>query len=96
MQWDAFQAIGATTFNFGLTAYLPEGTPDEVIEIFEQTIAAINDDPDYQEQSQDAIGGYDLLPASAVTDALNEALQPSDEVRDYLRTLLSEKYDVEL
>ncbi|MCE8051836.1 hypothetical protein HBJ58_09450 [Halomonas desiderata] len=96
VEWDAFQAIGATTFNFGLTAYLPEGTPDEVIEIFEQTITAINDDPDYQEQSQDAIGGYDLLPASAVTDSLSEALQPSDEVRDYLRTLLSEKYDVEL
>ena len=96
VEWDAFQAIGATTFNFGLTAYLPESTPDDVIEIFEETIAAINADPDYQEQSQEAVGGYDLLPASAVTDSLREALQPSDEVREHLRNLLSDKYDVEL
>ncbi|MCE9682171.1 Bug family tripartite tricarboxylate transporter substrate binding protein [Halomonas alkalisoli] len=96
VEWDAFQAIGATTFNFGLTAYLPEGTPDEVLEIFEEAIAAINADPEYQDKSQEAIGGYDLLPASVVTDSLSESLQPSDEVRDYLRNLLAEKYDVQL
>lgn len=95
VEWDAFQSIGAVTFNYGLTAYLPEGTPDEVIDIFEETIAAINDDPDYQEKSEDAVGGYSLLPASEVSESLGEALQPSEEVRDHLRTLLAEKYDVE-
>ncbi|QTP56101.1 hypothetical protein HNO51_16265 [Billgrantia sulfidoxydans] len=96
VEWDAFQAIGATTFNFGLTAYLPKGTPDEVMEVFEEAIAAINDDPDYQSKSEEAVGGYDLLPASTVADALGASLQPSDDVRDYLRDLLSNKYDVEL
>ncbi|MDR5907436.1 hypothetical protein [Franzmannia qiaohouensis] len=96
VEWDAFQSIGAVTFNYGLTAYLPEGTPDEILEIFEATIAAINEDPEYQQQSQDAVGGYSLLPASEVTESLSEALQPSDEVREHLRTLLSEEYDVDL
>nr|WP_163500393.1 hypothetical protein [Halomonas socia] len=96
VEWDAFQSTGAVTFNYGLTAYLPEGTPDEILEIFEATIAAINEDPEYQQQSQDAVGGYSLLPASEVTESLSEALQPSDEVREHLRTLLSEEYDVDL
>lgn len=96
VEWDAFQSIGAVTFNYGLTAYLPEDTPDEILDIFDEAIAAINDDPDYQDQSIDAVGGYSLLPASEITESLREALQPSDEVRTHLRTLLSDNYDVEL
>ncbi|MFY0990790.1 Bug family tripartite tricarboxylate transporter substrate binding protein [Halomonas sp. C05BenzN] len=94
--WDAYQSIGSVTFNYGLTAYLPEGTPDEVLEVFEATIQAINEDPEYQRRAAEAVGGYSLLPASEITDSLAAALQPSDEVRDYLRDLLSDKYDVAL
>lgn len=94
--WDAYDAIGAVTFNFGLTAYLPEGTPDEVIEVFERTIAAINEDPEYQQKADEAVGGYSLLPASVVREPLRAALRPSEEVRDYMRTLLTDEYDVEL
>lgn len=96
VEWDAYQAIGAATFDYGLTAYLPEGTPDEILEAFEEAIERINEDPDYQEHSADAVGGYSLLPASAITDSLGEALQPSDDVRNHLRTLLADEYDVDL
>ncbi|MEX0732252.1 MAG: hypothetical protein WED00_06480 [Aquisalimonadaceae bacterium] len=94
VEWDAFQAIGSVTFNYGLTAYMPDGTPDEILEIFEKAVAAMNADPEFQAKSEETVGGYSLLPPSEITEPLKAALKPSDEVRQYLRNLLSEKYDV--
>lgn len=92
--WEAFQAIGTVTYNYGLTAYLPEGTPDEVIAVFEEAVASINADPEYRAESKKVAGGYSLTPPSKATGPLKAALSPSTEIKDYLRTLLSEKYDV--
>lgn len=92
--WDAYQAIGSVTLSYGLTAYLHKDTPDEIIAAFEEVVAKINADPEFQARSQEVVGGYSLLPPSQVEGPLKAALQPSDEVRNYLRTLLAEKYDV--
>ncbi len=95
VEWDAYQAIGALTLSYGLTAYLPEGTPDEIIQAYADAAQAINADPRFQEASQEVTGGYDLILPQDAEGPLKAALQPSDEVRDYLRTLLSEKYGVD-
>jgi tripartite-type tricarboxylate transporter receptor subunit TctC len=92
--WEAFEAIGTVTYNFGLTAYLPAGTSDEVVEIFEKAVATINADPQYQAKSKEIVGGYSLLPPSKVTGPLSKALKPSPEVVEYLRKLLSDKYSL--
>jgi tripartite-type tricarboxylate transporter receptor subunit TctC len=94
VEWDAYQAVGALTLSYGLTAYLPEGTPDEIIELYAQAVERINADPEFQRESQDVVGGYQLISPHDAEGPLKAALQPSDEVRDYLRTLLSDKYDV--
>jgi hypothetical protein len=93
--WEAFQAIAAVTYAFGLTGYLPEGTPDEVIAIFDQAVADINADPEFQEASQDVTGGAKLFPGSEAGPLIKRALQPSDEIKTYLRDLLSTKYGVQ-
>jgi tripartite-type tricarboxylate transporter receptor subunit TctC len=95
VEWDAYQAMGALTLSYGLTAYVPEGTPDEVIEAFAQAVEAINADPRFQEESQEVVGGYALISPQEAEAPLKAALQPSQEVADYLRTLLGEKYGVE-
>lgn len=93
--WDAFEAIAKVTYAFGLTGYLPEGTPDEVIEIFDQAVADINADPEFQKASMEVTGGAQLIPGSVAGPQIKEALQPSDELKTYLRDLLSSKYGVE-
>ncbi len=94
IEWDAFQAIASVTYAYGLTAYMHPDTPQEVLDIFEQTVAAINDDPEFQAESQKVTGGARLSAGPQVESAVKAALSPSQEVKDYLRKLLSEKYGV--
>lgn len=92
--WDAYQAIAALTYSYGLTGYLPPETPAEVIEIFENAVVAINADPEFKEASEEVAGGYSLIPPSEAEAPLKAALKPSKEVKAYLRELLSTKYGV--
>lgn len=92
--WDAFQAIAAVTYAYGLTAYFPEETPQEIIDAYSEAAERINADPEFQEANKEVTGGYELIPGAEAEPALKRALQPSDEVKTYLRDLLSTKYDV--
>jgi hypothetical protein len=95
VEWDAYQAMGALTLGYGLTAYLPEGTPDEIIQAYADAVERINADEQFRQEGQEVIGGYDLISPLEAEEPLRAALQPSEEVREYLRNLLSEKYDAE-
>lgn len=94
VEWDAYQAIGALTLSYGLTAYLPAETPDEIVALYAEAVERINADPEFQEQSQEIVGGYSLIAPQDAEGPLKAALQPSEEVRDYLRTLLGDKFGV--
>lgn len=94
IEWDAFQAIATSTYAFGLTGYMHPDTPDDVLQIFADAVAAINADPEFIEGSRMITGGSPLLAGVDIEDNVRAALQPSDEVRAYLRTLLSEKFGV--
>lgn len=94
IEWDAFQAIASVTYAYGLTGYMHPDTPQEVLDIFEEAVAAINADPEFQAESQEVTGGDRLSAGPDTERAVKAALSPSQEVRDYLRTLLSEKYGV--
>lgn len=94
IEWEAFQSIASVTYAYGLTGYMHPDTPQEVLDVFEQTVAAINADPEFQAESQQVTNGARLNAGEATETAIKAALSPSDEVRDYLRTLLSDKYGV--
>jgi tripartite-type tricarboxylate transporter receptor subunit TctC len=92
--WDAFEAIASVTYAFGLTGYMPADTPQEVLDIFDKTVEAINADPEFIEASKKVTNGARLAKGSVAGPLIKKALQPSDEIRSYLKTLLSEKYGV--
>jgi hypothetical protein len=94
IEWDAFQGIASVTYAYGLTAYMHPDTPQEVLDIFTEAVAAINADPEFQAASQEVTGGARLSAGPETEAAVKAALSPSQEVRDYLRNLLSEKYGV--
>jgi len=94
IEWDAFQGIASVTYAYGLTAYMHPDTPQEVLDTFAAAVEAINADPEFVTESQEVTGGARLSAGPDTEAAVKAALQPSEEVRTYLRTLLSEKYDV--
>ena len=94
IEWDAFQGVASVTYAYGLTGYMHPDTPQDVLDAFEQTVAAINADPEFQEESKKVTNGARLNAGADTEQAIKAALSPSDEVKDYLRSLLSEKYGV--
>ena len=94
IEWDAFQGVASVTYAYGLTGYMHPDTPEDVLATFEQAVADINADPEFQEESKKVTNGARLNAGADTEQAIKAALSPSDEVKDYLRNLLSEKYGV--
>jgi len=94
IEWDAFQGIASVTYAYGLTGYMHPDTPQEVLDIFAETVAAINADPAFQAEAKEVTGGAVLSAGPDTEAAVKSALSPSDEVKTYLRDLLSTKYGV--
>ena len=64
--WDAFQAASALTFEYGVTGWMPQGTPQEAIDAFAIGIGKANADPDFIAKGQQVTGGYPLQPGTKV------------------------------
>ncbi|MHA6344347.1 tricarboxylate transporter [Roseivivax sp. CAU 1761] len=94
IEWDAFQSIAKVTYAYGLTGYMHPDTPQEVLDTFAQAVEAINADPEFQKESQEVTNGARLSAGEKTEQAIKAALSPSEEVRTYLRDLLSDKYGV--
>jgi hypothetical protein len=94
IEWEAFQSIASVTYAYGLTAYMHPDAPQEVIDLFAAAAEAINSDPEFQAESKKVTNGARLSAGPATEAAIKAALSPSDEVKTYLRTLLSEKFGV--
>lgn len=94
VEWDAFQAIASVTYAFGLNAYAHPDTPQEAIDAFAAAVEAINADPEFQAESLKVTNGARLMAGPAVERSVKNALNPSDEVRQYLLGLLSDKFGV--
>lgn len=94
VEWDAFQAIASVTYAYGLNAYAHPDTPQEAVDAFAEAVAAINADPEFQEESQRVTGGARLAAGAAMENAVRSALNPTPEVREYILNFLSEDFGV--
>ena len=94
IEWDAYQGIASVTYAYGLTGYMHPDVPQEVLDIFEKAVADINADPEFQAQSKKVTNGAKLNAGPDTEKSVKAALSPSEEVKTYLRDLLSEKYGV--
>lgn len=94
IEWEAFQGVASVTYAYGLTGYMHPDTPQKVLDIFAETVAAINADPEFQEEAKKVTNGARLNAGPDTEAAIKAALSPSDEVRTYLRELLATKFGV--
>jgi hypothetical protein len=94
--WEAYQSAAALTFQFGLTAWMPAGTPQEALEALATATQASNADPEFQQRGEEVTGGYPLQAGLDVEETVHRALSLEPEVESYLRDLMVEKYGVAL
>ena len=94
IEWEAFQGVASVTYAYGLTGYMKPDTPQEVLDIFAEAVAAINADPEFQAEGQKVTNGARINAGPATEAAIKAALSPSAEVKAYLTDLLSSKFGV--
>jgi len=94
--YEAYRAILLAGFIYQKGLWANEGTPDSIVDQFNEAARAIADDSEFQAASEEVLGGYPLYAAADMQDALYEAFAISDDARQYVLDLLSEKYEVEI
>lgn len=94
--WEAYQSTAALTFQYGLTGWMHQDTPQEALDAFSAAVAAINQSPTFQARSAEVTGGYSLIDGQSAEGNIKTALDLPEEVEAYLRGLLTDKYGVSL
>lgn len=94
--WDAWKAFFVAGFPVQKLAFLPAGTPQDVIDTYSDAFAAVTARADFHQISAKRVGKYPVFTGSATADALNTATNVSDDAKAYVVNWLQEAYGVSL
>lgn len=93
--WTAYLAFAAAGFSYQKALWAPEGTPQQALDALAEGVQAMAADPDFQSKAQEAVGGYPIYTGKQIGDAVRQALSIPNDVREYVRNLLQNKYSVD-
>ncbi|MCS7236565.1 MAG: hypothetical protein RMM30_11415 [Armatimonadota bacterium] len=93
-RWRAYEAAAALTFSYGLTWWVPEGTPEAALRALYESVDRIVADREFQERAKSVTGGYPLRRGDQVEAAVRKAMQPTLDVKKWIADLLRDKYNV--
>jgi tripartite-type tricarboxylate transporter receptor subunit TctC len=96
VKYEAYRALLALTYTYQKGMWVPEETPDEVVETLRRAARRMAADPAFVKQSGELLGGYPLEAGDDVAAKVAEAYTVNDEVRGYLVDLLTTKYGVRI
>lgn len=92
--WDAWKAFFAAGFPVQKIAFLPAGTPQDVIDTYVAAFDAIGARDDFAEISAARLGKYPMYTGAAAGDALSGAINVPDEAKQFVLNWLAEDYGV--
>jgi tripartite-type tricarboxylate transporter receptor subunit TctC len=93
-RWRAYEAAAALTFSYGLTWWVPEGTPEAALRALYEAVDRIVADPEFRERAKTVTGGYPLRRGDQVESGVRKAMRPTLDVKKWIADLLREKYNV--
>jgi tripartite-type tricarboxylate transporter receptor subunit TctC len=94
--WDAWKAFFVSGFPVQKLAFLPAGTPQEVIDVYSEAFEAVKARADFPEISAKRVGKYPVFTGAATADALKTATNVSDDAKAYVVNWLQKAYGVSL
>lgn len=94
--WDAWKAFFVAGFPVQKLAFLPAGTPDDVIATYTQAFEAVRSRADFGEISAKRVGKYDVFVGEGAQKALATATQVPASAKAYVTQWLKDDYGVEL
>lgn len=94
--YDAYRAALVAGYVYQKGIWAAADTPDALVEAFRTAADGVAQDEEFLAQAEEVLGGYPLIPGEEAQDALIEAFEIDDEVRQYMLDLLAEQYDTEV
>ena len=94
--WDAWKAFFIAGFPSQKIAFLPAGTPQDVMDAYTNAFAAIAARPDFADISAKRLGKYPMYVGADSKAALAGAITVSDSAKDYVTGWLQAEFGVSL
>ncbi len=94
--WEAWRAFFIAGFPSQKLAFLPAGTPQEVIDTYVTAFEAVRARPDFAEISAKRVGKYPMFVGKEAENALASATSVPASAKAYVTNWLKEAYGVEL
>ena len=94
--WDAWKAFFIAGYPSQKIAFLPKGTPQEVIDTYVAAFDAVRSRPDFREIAAKRVGQYPMFVGMGAQNATNDATTVSGEAKEFVLGWLREAYGVTL
>lgn len=94
--WDAWKAFFVSGFPSQKLAFLPQGTPQEVVDTYVAAFAAVRARPDFAEIAAKRVGKYPMFVGDGAAGALDSAISVPDSAKAFVVNWLEEAYGVVL
>ena len=94
--WDAWKAFFIAGFPSQKIAFLPAGTPQDVVDAYTKAFAAIAARPDFADISAKRLGKYPMYVGADAKAALGGAITVSDSAKAYVTDWLQSDFGVSL
>jgi len=96
LAFESFRAFVVPGFFYQKGLWANEGTDQEVLELYDGIVKELNSSDEFLESAESALGGYELLSGLDARANFRSALEMDEEVLEFTKTLLIEKYDAVL
>lgn len=96
IEYEAYRAFVVPGFFFQKGLWSNEGTDQSVLDRYHQMTEELNADPQFREETEAALGGYDLASGEATRAAFREAVAIDPEVMAFAKDFLVNEHGAAL
>ena len=94
--WEAWKAFFIAGFPSQKIAFLPQGTPQDIVDAYVEAFAKIKARPDFAKISAKRLGKYPMYVGGDAKTALGGAITVSDSAKTYVKGWLKDEFGVSL
>ncbi|WP_425445238.1 tricarboxylate transporter [Vannielia litorea] len=94
--WDAWKAFFISGYPSQKIAFLPAGTPQDMVDAYVAAFEAVRTDPGFKELAKNEVGDYPMFVGAGAANAAEQATTVSEEARAHVVDWLKSAYGVTL
>ena len=95
-EFDAYMAFFTAGFPAQKMVFLPKGTPQEIVDAYQQAVTEMKKDPEYQATKEPVLGTYEQVTGKAADALFEKGTTISPELRQQVVDMLTSEYNVSL